>query len=190
MIDTSAARHAVAARLSGRRRTSRWRRLRTVAAAGFAGTAVALAAGGHRAATSPGAGPPPRFGATPLVNGLVAVPVRFADPGSAGFLRPGDRIDVLAADDQGAAAPGSVPDLAAPSASAPQAAPAAPDGRAAVDVTVLGVTASEADGLVGSGPSDGGGLVYLAVDNATAARLARAAAHSRLSYALHAPHRV
>jgi hypothetical protein len=189
MIDTSAARHAVAARLSGRRRTSRLRRLRTVAAAGFAGAAVALAAGGQHAAKAPGAGPPPRFGTTPLVNGLVAVPVRFADPGSAAFLRPGDRIDVLAADDQGSAGPGPVPDAALPPSAPAAAGPGAADSRAAVDVTVLGVNAAAADGLVGSGASDGGGLVYLAVDNATAARLARAAARSRLSYALHAPRR-
>lgn len=189
MIDTSAARHAVAARLSGRRRTSRLRRLRTVAAAGFAGAAVALAAGGHHADRTPDAGPPPRFGTTPLVNGLVAVPVRFADPGSAGFLRPGDRIDVLAADDQGPGGPGAVPDGGPPPSAPSAAAVGAPDSRAATDVTVLGVNAPAADGLVGSGTSDGGGLVYLAVDNATAARLARAAAHSRLSYALHAPRR-
>lgn len=178
MIDTSAARHAVAARLSGRRRTSRLRRLRTVAAAGFAGAAVALVAGSHAGPIAPGSGPPPRFGTTPLVNGLVAVPVRFADAGSAAFLRPGDRIDVLASDDAGPAEPAPIPDAVTPSAPA--------DNRAAVDVAVLGISAAAAAGLAGSGSPDDSGLVYLAVDNATAARLAHAAAHSRLSYALHA----
>jgi hypothetical protein len=108
---------------------------------------------------------------------MVAVPVRFADAGSAALLRPGDHIDVLTADDVPGAAAGAIPDGLAP--------PAPADSRAATDVSVLEITASAGDAFNAAGPADGGQLVYLAVDNATAARLARAAAHSRLSYALH-----
>jgi hypothetical protein len=175
MIDTATARRAVATRVSGRRRSPRSRRLRTLGAAGFAGVSVALLAAEHP-------DPPPasasRFSANALVTGLVAVPVRFADPGSAAFLRPGDHIDVLAADDSGQASSRSVPDPLVPVASDPGTA-------AATDVSVLEITGP------GIGPtpprtgSEDTGLVFLAVDNPTAARLARAAVRGHLSFALH-----
>ena len=84
---------------------------------------------------------------------LVAVPVRLADPAAVLLLRPGDRVDVLAA--------GTSPDAPASAAVVAAAAP------------VLAVPAPTADGE--------GGLVVLAVPPATAARLAAAAVSSRLS---------
>jgi hypothetical protein len=172
---TSTARRAVAARAWKRRRPQRGRRLRTVGAAGFAGVTVALLA-----AETPGPPPAPasRFSAQALVNGLVAVPVRFADAGSAAFLRPGDRVDVLAADDSGPAPSRSVPDALAGTAPPPGA-------TVAADVSVLEITGSGQRSALPRSTEGDGGLVFLAVDNATAERLARAAARERLSYALH-----
>jgi hypothetical protein len=178
MIDTATARRTVAARVSGRRRSPRSRRLRTLGAAGFAGVSVALLAAEH---PDPPSSQVSRFSADALVTGLVAVPVRFADPGSAAFLRPGDHIDVLAADDSGPASSHSVPDSLAPVAPDPGTA-------AATDVSVLDITGPDRGPAPARSAPEDGGLVVLAVDNATAARLARAAVHSRLSYALHPPH--
>jgi Flp pilus assembly protein CpaB len=87
-------------------------------------------------------------------RGLVATPVRLADPATVALLHAGDRVDVLAAstdDDQ--------------------------QGRPAVTVAaglqVLAVP-EQADGL-------DGGLLVLAATPATAARLASAAVGARLS---------
>ena len=174
MPPTAATRSTLAARLTGRRHSSRTRRLRVVGAAGFAGVSMALVT-----AEPSGAPPrrPPRFAAEALMSGLVAVPVRFADAGSTGYLRPGDRIDVLAARDTG---PGTPPDSAGPDPAGPPRAETA----VAVDVPVLEIAhAADATGLSRAAPDDGG-LVFLAVDNATAARLAHAAVADRLSYAL------
>lgn len=176
----STARRGLAGRSWARRRPRRGRRLRVVAAAGFAGVSVALLA-----AQNPGRGtvPDTRFGAETLVNGLLVVPVRFGDVGSATFLRPGDRIDVLAADDTG------LPDLG-PSHSVPDAlvrADPVADSAVATNVSVLEIAESGQRSTLPRSTDGDGGLVFLAVDNATAERLARAAAHERLSYALHAP---
>ena len=92
--------------------------------------------------------------------GLVATPVRLADPQTAALLHAGDRVDVLAA------------------ATSPEQ-----SGSAAVTVAqglqVLAVPA----------PDEGaeGGLVVLATTPATAARLAAAAVGSRLSVTLLPP---
>jgi Flp pilus assembly protein CpaB len=181
MPTTSTARPKFIARVSGRRPSSRTRRLRVLGAAGFAGVSVAMLTAEH---SVPPPRRPPRFAAESLMSGLVAVPVRFADAGSAGYLRPGDRIDVLAARD---ASPGEPPGLLGPApGSVPDPGPAAPRGETAValDVSVLEIArAADAGSLTRSTPDDGG-LVFLAVDNATAARLARAAVADRLSYAL------
>lgn len=91
-------------------------------------------------------------------DGLVAVPVRLADPASAALLRAGDRVDVLAAAADGA------------QESAP---------LAAAGVRVLAVPVPDAELE--------GGLVVLATTPATAARLAAAAVSSRLSVVLRAP---
>ncbi|GAA1951978.1 RcpC/CpaB family pilus assembly protein [Catenulispora subtropica] len=180
MPTTSASRSKLAARIAGRRRSSRTRRLRVVGAAGFAGVSMALVSAEP---SGPPPRRPPRFAAEPLMSGLVAVPVRFADAGSAGYLRPGDRIDVLAARDTG---PGAPPEPVAPDPAARDPLGARPRNETAValDVSVLEIARpADTAGPARAAPDDGG-LVFLAVDNATAARLARAAVADRLSYAL------
>lgn len=181
MPSTTTARPKLVARMSGRRHTSRTRRLRVLGAAGFAGVSMALLTAEHSA---PPPRRPPRFAAESLMSGLVAVPVRFADAGSTGYLRPGDRIDVLAARDAGPGGPPGPPDAIAGAVSDPGADPPRGETVVAVDVSVLEIAHSaDAGSLTRSAPDDGG-LVFLAVDNATAARLARAAVAARLSYAL------
>lgn len=168
-------------RISGRRHSSRTRRLRVLGAAGFAGVSMALLTAEHSA---PPPRRPPRFAAESLMSGLVAVPVRFADTGSTGYLRPGDRIDVLAARDDG---PGDPPGPPEPATTTGQDAAAAPPRRetaVATDVSVLEIAHSADTGSLTRSAPDDGGLVFLAVDNATATRLARAAVADRLSYAL------
>ncbi len=112
---------------------------------------------------------------------VVAAPVRVADPGSLALVRPGDRIDLLAAEtgvDQ-AASPARV---------------------VATQVRVLALPGSGggADGSDTGGPLGGlgaggsadtggeGGLVVVAVPAETAADLARAAVTSRISLVLRA----
>ena len=181
MPTTATARPKLVARISGRRHSSRTRRLRVIGAAGFAGVSMALLTAEHSA---PPPRRPPRFAAETLMSGLVAVPVRFADPGSTGYLRPGDRIDVLAARDAGPGGPPGPPDLPSGPAADPGAEPPRGETAVAVDVSVLEIAhPADAGSLTRAAPDDGG-LVFLAVDNATAARLARAAVADRLSYAL------
>lgn len=181
MPTAATARRTFRARISGRRPSSRTRRLRILGAAGFAGVSMAVLTAEHSA---PPPRRPPRFAAESLMNGMVAVPVRFADAGSAGYLRPGDRIDVLAARD---ASPGEPPDPPAPSAGAaagPGTDPSRGETAVAMDVSVLEIARAADAGSLTRSTADDGGLVFLAVDNATAARLARAAVADRLSYAL------
>lgn len=92
-------------------------------------------------------------------RGLVAAPVRLADPATAGLLHSGDRVDVLAVrTDQ----------------------PGAEAVTVASGLEVLAVPAA--------GESDpDGALVVLAATPATAARLAAAAVGSRLSVTVLAP---
>jgi Flp pilus assembly protein CpaB len=172
------------ARISGRRHSSRGRRLRVIGAAGFAGVSMALATAEHSA---PPPRRPPRFAAESLMSGLLAVPVRFADAGSTAYLRPGDRIDVLAARDAGPGGPPGPldpPPAASEPASDREAGPPRGETAVAVDVSVLEIAHSADAGSLTRSTPDDGGLVFLAVDNATAARLARAAVADRLSYAL------
>jgi Flp pilus assembly protein CpaB len=93
------------------------------------------------------------FGA--LDAGLVATPVRIADPGAARLLDPGDIVDVLAASEHDASG-----------------APLVASGA-----RVLVVPAPEDS----QGGIDDGALVVLATTPATAALLARAAVSARLS---------
>lgn len=86
--------------------------------------------------------------------GVVAAPVRLADPATAALLHAGDRVDVLAAGTD-AAAPTSAVAVAA-------------------GLQVLAVPAADQ-------PDGDGALVVLAATPATAARLAAAAVRSRLS---------
>lgn len=103
-------------------------------------------------------------------EGLVAAPVRLADDGSVRLLRPGDRVDVLAA----------------------QAADVTPDGvvtsgqarTVASAVRVITIPKDSEHGLLGA--SGGGALVVLAVTPDQAAELAGAEAGSRLSVVLRA----
>jgi Flp pilus assembly protein CpaB len=89
-------------------------------------------------------------------SGLVATPVRIADPGAARLLQPGDVVDVLASSDR-------------------ETRGAAPCVASAVRV----VTVPLPDGTAGN--LDDGALVVLATTPATAAVLARAAVSSHLS---------
>jgi pilus assembly protein CpaB len=92
-----------------------------------------------------------------LGPGLVATPVRLADPAVAGLLRPGDRVDVLAAPAD--PAQGTRTTLAA------------------ADVPVLAVPAVDPT-------SDQGALVVLATTSQVALTLAAAATGQRLSVTL------
>lgn len=92
-------------------------------------------------------------------RGLVAVPVRLADPASAALLRPGDIVDVLAAHG-GADGPGVASVVAA-------------------SVPVLAVPEQA--------PEVEGALVVLATPPSTATRLAGAAVSARLSVVVRPP---
>ncbi|MET9495905.1 RcpC/CpaB family pilus assembly protein [Streptomyces sp. NPDC006552] len=141
------------------------RRRGPAAVAGFALSAVALAA----AVPSSGAGrdherapaPPGERARGPAVT--VSAPVRIADAGAVRLLRPGDRVDVVAA---------------------------RADGRPGVRVLAAGarVTSVPEDGAPPDRPGDpaagGGALVVLSVGRATAVRLAGAGATARLAVTL------
>jgi pilus assembly protein CpaB len=108
-------------------------------------------------------------------SGLVAVPVRLADPGERTLVRVGDRIDLLAAETDPATAYSAARTVAR-------------------SVPVLALPA-EGSGAVGPGSaplvgtadvSPEGGLVVVAVTPAVAADLARAAVTARLSLVLRA----
>ncbi|MFD9910635.1 hypothetical protein [Streptomyces sp. NPDC059063] len=87
---------------------------------------------------------------------LVTAPVRIADAATVRLLRPGDRVDVVAAE----AASGTAPRVVASGARVSDL-PRSPDGAA-----------------------EGGALVVLAVPRTTAARLAGASATARLAVTL------
>jgi hypothetical protein len=141
-------------------------------AAGLAVTAAALAAStargadvaggpGHQTQGGPGTGVPaaasPAREPRPATE-FVSAPVRIADAATVRLLRPGDRVDVIAAADPPAA--GS-------------------EGAVAAKVVASGVRVTEVPaGSEDSG--DGGALVVLSVPRATAAELAGAGATSRL----------
>ena len=86
-------------------------------------------------------------------TGLVAAPVRLADPATATLLHTGDRVDVLAAPTEGTATSATT---------------------VAAGLSVLAVPATSASDADGA-------LVVLACTAPVAARLASAAVHSRLS---------
>jgi Flp pilus assembly protein CpaB len=134
-------------------------------------------------------------------RGLVAAPVRIADPGAARLLRPGDRIDLLAAGGTGVPPAAASPGPASPDASAglgtgdPARSGSGGDTSdsstgtgtgsgtvVAENVRVLAVPRSDdAAGPLGGGD---GALVVLEVPRPLAGALARAAAGSNLSVAL------
>ncbi|MFD7627947.1 hypothetical protein ACFV7Q_18255 [Streptomyces sp. NPDC059851] len=77
------------------------RRRRRPAAAALAVAAAALAvAGGPQAQASRGGGPPAKEPPPPPVR-MVSAPVRIADAATVRLLRPGDRVDVVAAERAG-----------------------------------------------------------------------------------------
>ncbi|MET0763466.1 MAG: Flp pilus assembly protein CpaB [Blastococcus sp.] len=92
-----------------------------------------------------------------LPVGQVAAPVRLADLAVAGLVRTGDRVDVLAA----------------------------PPDAAQAEVVAAGALVLAAPGPVQAGPA--AGLLLLAVDSATAARLAAAATTDTLTVSLPRP---
>ncbi|MET7715217.1 RcpC/CpaB family pilus assembly protein [Streptomyces sp. NPDC005407] len=139
------------------------RRRRRALAAGLAMTAAALAASGARGAdgseTESLAAAPQRE-RRPAAE-MVSAPVRIADAATVRLLRPGDRVDVIAAANS-------------PAGQGSEARVVASGARVA---EVPGTREPSAEG---SSP-DGGALVVLSVPRATAAALAGAGATSRLA---------
>ncbi|MEI5099437.1 RcpC/CpaB family pilus assembly protein [Streptomyces sp. PmtG] len=155
----------------GRQRLRRLARHRRRAmAAGLAMTAAALAASGPQGAerarpqdsptsvAAKGTGDggervrrPPR---------RVTAPVRIADAAMARLLRPGDRVDVVAAEDP------------------------ALGGAGTPRVVASGARVSEVPEATEGASSEGGALIVLSVPSATATRLAGASATARLAVTL------
>ncbi|MFI8892150.1 hypothetical protein [Streptomyces paradoxus] len=157
-------------RVRGGHRSGRLvRHRRRAVAVGLAVTATALVAAGPRdtdgarghprarppvqAASAPGEQPP----FTRRAVGSVTAPVRIADAATVRLLRPGDRVDVIAAE---GAVPGG-------------------DAR----VVARGARVTKVPEPV-EGAGDSGALVVLSVPRATAARLAGASATGRLAVTL------
>ncbi|CAM5470464.1 hypothetical protein SAVIM338S_03113 [Streptomyces avidinii] len=134
------------------------RRRRRGAAAALAVVAAALAMGGAEAQASRGSAAPEarvaRGAAPPAVARLVSAPVRIADAGTVRLLRPGDRVDVVAAERAG------------------------PPRVVAAGARVAEVPDPEA------GVGDGGALVVLSVPRETARVLVGAGTVSRLAVTL------
>ncbi|MFF3565892.1 hypothetical protein ACFYXS_38285 [Streptomyces sp. NPDC002574] len=137
------------------------RRRRRMVAAGLAMTAAAVAAAAPREAPRPAwsgrAGPAPA--AVAAARDTVRAPVRIADAQAVRLVRPGDRVDVMAA--------ARIVARAAPVVAVPRAS----DGFSA------GLGPDTADGVSGA-------LIVLSVPRATAAELSGAAAGAPLSLAL------
>ncbi|MFI9806352.1 hypothetical protein ACIHEJ_18680 [Streptomyces sp. NPDC052301] len=139
------------------------RHRRRAVAAGLAVTAAALVAGGPRTVTEPdhaqrarshpAVDPVRRHGGT----GLVTAPVRIADGATVRLLRPGDRVDVIAAED--------------------------PSAGGGARVLARGVRVTKVPEPA-EGAAESGALVVLSVPRATAARLVGASATARLAVTL------
>ncbi|MET9434690.1 hypothetical protein [Streptomyces sp. NPDC006551] len=136
----------------GRQRLRRaLRRRRRAPAAVLALTAAALAVAG---AGEVSADPPPHREAKeqrrPPAVRLVSAPVRIADAAAVGLLRPGDRVDVIAAPDSATGEGGKprVVAAAARVADVPRPGETRPDGGALI---VLSVPRSTATALAGAG---------------------------------------
>lgn len=135
------------------------RHRRSALAAGLVVTATALLAAGplageeHRSERPRGhpvAGPVPRHTAPELVT----APVRIADAGTVRLLRPGDRVDVIAAED--------------------------PSAGGGARVLARGVRVTRVPEPL-DGPAGSGALVVLSVPRTTATRLVGASATARLA---------
>ncbi|MET9759843.1 hypothetical protein ABZ016_12400 [Streptomyces sp. NPDC006372] len=157
-------------RVRGRSRAGRLvRNRRRAVAVGLAVTATALVAAGPRdtdgARGHPRAQPPAHTasvsGARPVRTrgavGAATAPVRIADAATVRLLRPGDRVDVIAAEETVAGGEARV---------------------VARGARVTKVPEPE------EGATDGGALVVLSVPRATAARLAGASTTARLAVTL------
>ncbi|MER6214623.1 MULTISPECIES: hypothetical protein [unclassified Streptomyces] len=129
------------------------RRRRRVASAGLAVVAAALAVGGTDARASRGAAPP-EVKPSPAAVRMVSAPVRIADAATVRLLRPGNRVDVVAAERGG------------------------PPRVVASGARVAEVPAPE------KGLGDGGALVVLSVPRDTARALVGAGAVARLAVTL------
>ncbi|MFG2993437.1 hypothetical protein ACGFZK_29765 [Streptomyces sp. NPDC048257] len=134
------------------------RRRRRIASAALAVVAAALAVGGTEAQASRGAAPPgvrsPRTAAPPAAVRMVSAPVRIADAATVRLLRPGDRVDVVAAERTG------------------------PPRVVAAGARVSEVPDPD------RGVADGGALVVLSVPRDTARVLVGAGAMTRLAVTL------
>ncbi|MEV6834982.1 hypothetical protein AB0N17_10765 [Streptomyces sp. NPDC051133] len=138
------------------------RHRRRAVAAGLAVTAAALVTAGPRTTTEPDAR---RARGHPAVEpvrrqggaALVTAPVRIADGATVGLLRPGDRVDVIAAED--------------------------PSAGGGAQVLARGVRVTKVPEPV-QGAAESGALVVLSVPRATAARLVGASATARLAVTL------
>ncbi|GGX26401.1 hypothetical protein [Streptomyces lomondensis] len=145
------------------------RHRRRALAVGLAVTATALVAAGPRDAEGarghPRSGPPAHTASVPgeqpapprRALGAVTAPVRIADAATVRLLRPGDRVDVIAAEETVTGG----------------------DAR----VVARGARVTKVPEPL-EGASDGGALVVLSVPRATAARLAGASATARLAVTL------
>ncbi|WP_438313557.1 hypothetical protein ACSHWO_20185 [Streptomyces sp. HUAS TT3] len=134
------------------------RRRRRAASAALAVAAAALAvAGGPQAQASRGAGPPAKEPPPPPPVRMVSAPVRIADAATVRLLRPGDRVDVVAAERAG------------------------PPRVVAEGARVVGVPDPEKDG---ADAGAGGALVVLSVPRDTARALVGAGAAARLAVTL------
>ncbi|MEV6552725.1 hypothetical protein AB0M57_29065 [Streptomyces sp. NPDC051597] len=157
------------------------RRRRRAMAAGLAVAAAALAAVGARAPGHPDTGPPPPGAVAAASTGVqqagapsrpaakavdvVSAPVRIADAETVRLLRPGDRVDVIAA-------PDSSPVGAGGSGGA--------GGSVAARLVASGARVTDVPRSRGPSSPDEGALVVLSVPRATATALAGAGATSRL----------
>ncbi|MEU5715399.1 RcpC/CpaB family pilus assembly protein [Streptomyces sp. NPDC020403] len=101
---------------------------------------------------------------------LVSAPVRIADAATVGLLRPGDRVDVIAAQEDGT---GTKARLVAKDVRVTDV-PGGPDGPGADRAAAFGGVADQGSGA----------LVVLAVGRDTAAALAGAGASGRLAVAV------
>ncbi|MFC8505747.1 hypothetical protein ACFU3J_17380 [Streptomyces sp. NPDC057411] len=142
------------------------RRRRRAPAVVLAMTAAALAAAGAAGADDLVGQPPPRPAAQerhrPPAVPLVSAPVRIADAETVRLLRPGDRVDVIAA---------------------PVPTPVGGGGSGEARVVASGARVAEVPSP-GETRSDGGALVVLSVPRPTAMALAGAGMTSQLAVTL------
>ncbi|MEU3950595.1 RcpC/CpaB family pilus assembly protein [Streptomyces sp. NPDC029526] len=168
---------------------------RRAVAAGLAVTAAALVAAGPREAdrsrghsdASGTARPAAAAKARDTVRKrgaatYVTAPVRIADAATVRLLRPGDRVDVIAADERATGgATGGAARVVARGARVTDV-PGPPDDAGDAGARTGGPTPAD-EAVVGDG-MHGGALVVLSVPRATAAELVGASATARLAVAL------